>query len=203
MTLLINTLSMSDLKSLALELNAKVDGDRRLRATWESAIALAQSAIQSAGNEINAVTGCQLGKSFGTVARASVEAYSIARAQFVTPVENAIAWTWNTATSKPAIALYLKVAVTLMRFCFTIYKSGMIARDWCEALVDECLEPDEELWMLPILEERAIASVKRFAGQCIDQVWVWDAQYQSAIEGVLEEARSVFSVGQWVLLMVE
>ena len=190
--------TLSALKSLALKLNAKVDGDRRLRATWESAIALAQSA----GDAINAATGCQLGRSFGTVARSSVEAYGIARNQFVMPVERTIAWTWNAATSEPAIALYLKSAVTLMRFCFAIYKSGMIARDWCEALIDECLEPDEELWMLPILEEHAIASVKRFAAQCVDRLWLWDAQYQSAIVWAVDEARSVFSVSQWVLTMV-
>lgn len=201
-----SSMSLAELKEQAIALNAKIEGDRRLRATWIRACELAQAALSAAAKSVDEFTGYPIAQSVGSTVQAMGEAYEIAHAQFVVPTEKALAAVWNFATSEQAIRIYLNAAIALMRFCFAMYRSGMIAREWMDAFVEECLESEEDLQILTIIEARAIAQVKRFGAELYERIWDLDAEYQLLLERfqekLMREVRSLFSIAEWISFLI-
>lgn len=201
----LDSLSIAQLKERAIALNATVEGDKRLRDTWEQAIVLAEKALQKAGQAVDEFTGYPLTKTAASFSNAVVESYGIAHESFVIPAEKTIVWGWNAVTSEQAFQLYLGIAVGLMRFCFALIRAGMIARDWYESVKSETETGELSLY------ECAAQNIESAVRWCIAETdyWVWhyDAQYQELVERakarVLSEVRSFFSFEMLALLFVQ
>lgn len=193
-----SSLSLADLKKQAIALNAKIEGDRRLRATWIRAIELAQAAIASTAQAVDEFTGYPIAQAVGTTVEAMGEAYEIAHDRFVIPTEKSIAFCWNAATSEKAIRLYLDAAIALMRFCFLLYRSGMVCREWYDSLREESHEICIYEAIAAQVETKAIWVAKEI------EFWVWvlDGEIHKRYDHLRQEARSLFSIAEWISFLI-
>lgn len=198
-----NTFSLAQLKVKAAELNTKVEGDRRLKATWVKACEAAQSALVKAGEAIDEFTGYPLTKTAQSFGNAVVEAYGIAHAQFVVPTEKGIAAVWNYATSDRAMKFYVRCAISVMRFCFAVYRAFLLTRQWVDAIVEE-RESEPETELIAFLEVKSAAVAKTAAARLERKIWEVDAVYQSVLKRVVNEVRSleVRAIQKWMAMLM-
>lgn len=205
-----SSLSLAQLKQAAVELNAKVEGDRRLRETWIRACELAsqaaivvgesvKNAAQQVGQSVDELAGAEVVASLSTTVQAVGEAYSIAHAQFVVPTERAISTAWNFATSEQTIRLYLNAALSVMRFCFALVRAGMIARELVDEFVAECQEVELPEGMEPTVARVMVARYFATKSAIGRRVWALDNAYQvKVVEPVKQEVMAVFALGEWL-----
>lgn len=198
-----NVLSLAQLKVKAAELNAKVEGDRRLKATWVKACEAAQAALTKAGEAIDEFTGYPIAKTAQSFSDAVVEAYGIAHTRFVVPTEKGIAAVWNFATSDRAMKFYVECAISVMRFCFALYRAFLLTCQWVNAIAEE-RENEPETELIAFLEVKAVSVTKTAAARLERKIWELDGVYQSVLKRIMDEVRSLEAraIQKWMAMLI-